>query len=90
VTFTASYEGKNNHFDASISGRFVPSYDWSAGVFTGAIPSAQTFNAAVGYQLSPRYRLSVTGTNVLDQKRYQLYGGSVIGRRVLAGLTARF
>jgi hypothetical protein len=31
-----------------------------------------------------------TATNVLDQERFQLYGGSVIRRRVLGGLTANF
>jgi iron complex outermembrane receptor protein len=90
ATFTASYEGMNNKFDANISARFVAAYDWAAGVFAGKVPASQSINASVGYQVTPRYRLSVTGTNVLDQKRFQLYGGSVIGRRVLAGLTARF
>ena len=89
-TVTLSYEGKNNHFDANISGRFVAKYDWAAGVFVGPVPSSETINAAVGYQLTPRYRLSVTGTNILNQQRYQLFGGSVINRRVLAGLTASF
>jgi hypothetical protein len=29
-------------------------------------------------------------TNLLDQQRFQVYGGSVIGRRVLAGMTSTF
>ena len=35
-------------------------------------------------------RLHATATNLLDQQRYQLFGGSVIGRRVLGGVTASF
>jgi hypothetical protein len=35
-------------------------------------------------------RLHVVGTNLLDQERFQLYGGSVIGRRILGGMTATF
>jgi len=89
-TLTFSYEGRTNGIDADISGRFVPEYDWAAGVFAGKVPSSQSINASVGYQLTPRYRISVNGTNIFDQKRYQLFGGSVLGRRVLAGLTARF
>jgi len=29
-------------------------------------------------------------TNLFDQQRFQVYGGSVIGRRVLAGATSTF
>ena len=89
-TLTVAYQGKTNGFDADVSGRFVPEYDWAAGVFVGKVPSSQSINASVGYQITPRYRFSVNGTNIFDQKRYQLFGGSIIGRRVLAGLTARF
>ena len=89
-TVTLTYEGKTSRFDANVSGRFVDAYDWAAGVFAGRVPASQTINATVGYQITPRYRFSLTGTNVLNQQRFQLYGGSVIGRRVLAGLTALF
>ena len=89
-TLSLSYEGKRNGFDASVSARFVAAFDWAAGVFAGRIPSSETVNASAGYQFSPRYRLFVTGTNVLNQQRYQLFGGSVITRRVLGGISAAF
>lgn len=89
-TATLSYEGTHNGFDASISGRFVASYDWAAGVLAGRVPSSETFSANAGWQMTQRYRIFVVGTNIFDQQRYQLYGGAVIGRRVLAGLTAAF
>ncbi len=89
-TLSASYEGKRNGLDASVSARFVAKYDWAAGVLAGTVPASQTINATAGYQISPRYRVFVNGTNVLDQKRYQLYGGSVLGRRVMGGVTAQF
>ena len=89
-TFSATYEGKRNHFDASVSARFVAAYDWAAGVFAGKVPASQTINATAGYQFSPRYRVFATGTNILNQQRYQLYGGSVITRRVLGGISAAF
>lgn len=73
-----------------MSARFVAKYDWAAGVLAGPVPASQTVNVTAGYQVSPRYRVFVNGTNVLDQKRYQLYGGSVLGRRVMGGVTAQF
>lgn len=90
ATLTLAYDGAHNGFDASISGRFTAAYDWAAGVFSGIIPASQSWNANVGYQITPRYRVFAVGTNVFDQKRYQLYGGSVIGRRLLAGLTLTY
>lgn len=89
-TVSASYEGKNNGLDLSVAARFVAKYDWAAGVLAGPVPASQTINVTAGYQVSPRYRVFVNGNNVLDQKRYQLYGGSVLGRRVMGGVTAQF
>lgn len=90
ATLALSYEGATNGFDANISSRFVAAYDWAAGVFVGRVPDSQTINASVGYQYNSRFRVYVAGTNVLDQERFQLYGGAPIGRRVLGGVTATF
>ncbi len=90
ATLGITYEGSRNGINASLNGRFVADYAWAAGVFVGRVPATQTINAAVGYQAGPRYRVYANATNVLDQQRYQLYGGAVIGRRVLVGVTTLF
>ena len=84
-----AYLGPNG-LDFGASLRIVSGYPWAAGVFSGYIPAAQTVNANIGYQLTSSTKIFATGTNILDQKRFQLYGGSVIGRRVIAGLTTNF
>ncbi len=84
-----SYSGRQG-LDASVSVKINDKFSWAAGVFGGLIPSSQTVNASVAYQVTGNLRVSVMGTNLLDQQRYQLYGGSVIGRRVLGGITATF
>ncbi len=89
-TVTVGYRGVTNGLDASLSVRMIAAYDWAAGVLVGPVPSSQTVNANLGYQITPNFRLFAVGTNILDQKRYFLYGGSVIGRRVLGGITATF
>jgi iron complex outermembrane receptor protein len=85
----ASYHGAQG-LDISVGARFVDSYPWYTGVFNGYVPSIQTVDASVGYRLNNYVRLTLMGTNILDQKRYQLYGGSIIERRVLGGVTATF
>ncbi len=89
-TITLAYEGARSGFDANLSLRMVAGYDWAAGVYVGQVPSSETINASLGYQFNPNFRVFATGTNILDQQRYHLYGGSVIGRRVLGGVTATF
>jgi iron complex outermembrane receptor protein len=84
-----SYTGQRG-FDASLNVHFTDAYDWAAGVFSGRVPSRQFVDASLGYQVNNYLRLHVVGTNLLDQERFQLYGGSVIGRRILGGMTATF
>ena len=83
-----TYAGER--FDANASLRLVDGYAWAAGVFQGYVPSTEQLTVGAGFRLNNNIRVHGTATNVLDQKRFQLYGGSVIGRRVLAGLTANF
>lgn len=90
ATLGLTYEGTRNGINASLNGRFVADYPWAAGVFVGRVPASQTINASIGYQTDPRYRLFANATNLLDQQRYQMFGGAVIGRRVLVGVTTLF
>ena len=70
--------------------RMVDGYDWAAGVYSGKIPASQTVDVSAAYQVKPDVRLHVLATNLLDQQRYHVYGGSVIGRRVIGGVTVTF
>ncbi len=89
-SLTAAYAGLRNGLDASLSVRAVAAYDWAAGVFVGRVPSSEFVTASLGYRVNQNFRVFAVGTNIFDQQRYQLFGGSVIGRRVLGGITAIF
>jgi iron complex outermembrane receptor protein len=84
----ASY--RRGAFDAGANAMLVDGFDWAAGVFAGPVPSRQLIDVRAGYYLRTNLRLQLVATNVLDQRRYQIYGGSLIGRRVLGGLTLAF
>lgn len=84
-----NYSGPQG-LDLSASARFVDSYQWASGVFAGTVPSSQTIDLNAGYGVNNNLRIYALATNVLDQQRYHLFGGSVIGRRVLGGVTATF
>ncbi len=89
ATGAISYRGRQG-LDLRVSARIVDEYEWAAGIFAGTVPASQTVNASAGYALNPNLRIHVTATNVFDQQRFHLFGGSVIGRRVIGGVTAAF
>ncbi len=88
-TFSLSYAGEQG-IDGNVTVRLVDGYQWSAGVFQGYVPSSEFVNVSAGYRVNNYVRVHATATNLFDEKRFQLYGGSVIGRRVLGGITATF
>src|SRR4029079_12375622 len=86
ATLGLSYVGER--FDVNGAVRLIDGYQWAAGVFQGYVPSSEQINVGAGFRVNNYLRINASATNLLDQKRFQLYGGSVIGRRVLAGITA--
>jgi outer membrane receptor protein involved in Fe transport len=89
ANFAVSYAGVQG-FDANVALRLVDGYQWAAGIFQGYVPASEFVNLSAGFRINNNLRIHGTATNLLDEKRFQLYGGSVIGRRVLGGLTANF
>ncbi len=89
ANLSVAYQGRQG-FDFRVVAHLVDSYQWAAGVFGGPIPDRQFVDVSAGYQINPYLRIHAIATNVFDQERYQIYGGSVIGRRFLGGLTATY
>jgi outer membrane receptor protein involved in Fe transport len=88
-TVSLGYAGRSG-FDAGLTLRATKGYDWAAGVFAGYIEPQTAIDANAGYRVNNRLRVYLTGHNVFDQRRFSIFGGSVNGRRILAGLTTRF
>jgi iron complex outermembrane receptor protein len=89
ATLSVSYVGQQG-FDGNVSVRLVDGYEWAAGIFSGYVPASEFVNVSAGYRVNNYLRVHATATDVFDQERFQMYGGSVIGRRVLGGITANF
>jgi len=88
-TVALEYAGPRG-ISLGVDARIVSAYHWTSGVWNGDVPASQTLSANVGYRINPHLRLYANATNLFNQKRFQLYGGSVVGRRVLAGVTSTF
>jgi outer membrane receptor protein involved in Fe transport len=88
-TLSLQYAGAQG-LDLGVTVRRQTAFDWAAGVFSGLVDWSQTVHLNAGYQFNNNVRVHAIATNVFDQKRFHIYGGSVIGRRVIAGVTATF
>ncbi len=89
ANLSLSYAGAQG-FDGNVTLRLVDGYAWAAGVFQGYVPASEFLNVSAGYRINNYVRIHATATNLFDQQRFQMYGGSVIGRRILGGLTGTF
>lgn len=76
--------------DLAINARNVQPFNWSAGVFAGRIPAYTLVNISGGWRINDNYRVGVTVSNAFDNRVYQLFGGSIIGRQAILSLTATF
>jgi outer membrane receptor for ferrienterochelin and colicins len=75
--------------DATVNARFTSGYAWSAGTFSGPVPATTTINVTASYPVTPGLRVTAVATNLFDQRRFQNFGGAVIGRQLTAGINAR-
>jgi outer membrane receptor protein involved in Fe transport len=83
------YVGRHG-LDIALDARIVEAYQWATGKFVGRVPASQFVALRARYFASPRFGLYVDGGDVLDQRRFQVFGGAVIARRVAAGITSEF
>ncbi len=73
---------------ADVSVKYVPTFDWAAGIYKGKVLAYAVVNLGATYQLSEILSVGLNVTNLLDRSHYELFGGSLIGRRAILGVTA--
>jgi len=88
TTLSLSYAEKK--LSAGTSVRVVKGFSWAAGVYAGYIEPNVSLDANVGYDLNNNFKVFLNGNNVLNDRKFSVYGGSVNGRRIMGGITTRF
>jgi outer membrane receptor protein involved in Fe transport len=81
----AIYE-PGNGVRARVGVRWEDGFTFRSGTWVGDLPSSRSVDVNLTYPLGHRLTATLTGTNVLDEQRVHLMGGSLIGRRVLLTL----
>jgi iron complex outermembrane receptor protein len=84
-----TYQSKND-YDVALKVKYIPSYFWSAGVYSGPIPAYTLVNLSAGYLVNEQLNLNLNISNILDRRHYQIFGGSMLGRRSTLSVTYSF
>lgn len=77
-------------YQIGVSAKYVPSFDWAAGIYQGPIPAYTLVNVAASYEFTPHLQCGLNVTNLFDREHYQIFGGSFIRKRAIISLTASF
>ena len=64
----------------------VESFEFRDGVWEGGVPGRQTVDLDARGPLGDDLTLGISLVNAFDQSRFHYYGGSIIGRRLMASL----
>ena len=62
----------------------------ATGVFVGEVPSYTVVDLHASWALRRNVTLGMTGTNVLDDEHYEIFGGDLLQRRLLGYVTWSF
>jgi len=84
-----TYRSRNG-YDIDFTVKYVPSFDWSAGIYQGRILAYTLLNLAASYQISSHIQFGCNVSNLLDRVHYEIMGGSLLGRRAIASITTTF
>ncbi len=79
---------QRDNYQLGVSVKFIPRFDWAAGIYKGPILTYTLVNLSGSYQITPQLAVTLNVTNLLDRRHYQIFGGSLIGRRAIVGMTA--
>ncbi len=76
--------------EVNLSMKYVPGFEWAAGIYRGPIKPYTLVNLTGTVVLSPMFSANLNVSNLLDKQHYQIFGGSLLGRRAMVTLTAGF
>tara|TARA_Y100000590_G_scaffold77284_1_gene85596 strand:+ start:27245 stop:30163 length:2919 start_codon:yes stop_codon:yes gene_type:complete len=77
-------------FHGNLGFRYIPEFEWSAGVHYGIIDQYLVFDTMVGYRFAEKYDLILNINNLNGDIHREIIGGPKLGRHITLKLNARF
>ncbi|MFQ6676050.1 MAG: TonB-dependent receptor [Fidelibacterota bacterium] len=87
ITGSLNYSSSKRYW-GGIGFRYIPTFDWSAGVYFGTIKEYFVVDVNLGYRLNSMFTLQLNGSNVFNDLHREIIGGPELGRHVTAKLSA--
>jgi outer membrane receptor for ferrienterochelin and colicins len=81
---------KDNGWQGRVGLRYSGEYRFRSGLWHGTVPASVSTDVSASAPVRPWATLSVVAENLFDQRRFQVYGGSIIGRRLLLTSTVHW
>ena len=84
------YTPKRYPFTASLNARYVDGFNWSSGIYYGAIRPYTIFDFHLGYEVTKNVKINLTINNLLGHVHTEIIGGPALGRVSLLRLQTSF
>jgi iron complex outermembrane receptor protein len=81
---------QGNQLELGVTVKYIPSFDWAAGIYAGRILAYTLVNLAARYRVAPNVSLGLDVSNLLNREHYEIFGGSLLRRRAIGTLTVAF
>ncbi len=88
INFGVAYD--DGRLSGSLKAHIVEGFPWAAGVFQGDIPDYETLNLNLSYKFGDNWVVGFVGNNILDDEHFEIFGGSINGRRILFNVNYLF
>lgn len=76
-------------FSGNFGFRYIPEFDWSAGVHFGTIPTYLILDAMLAYKFDQRYSLLLNMNNISGKMHREIIGGPEMGRHITLKLNVK-
>jgi outer membrane receptor protein involved in Fe transport len=80
----------SDQLDVSIRYKWVDDFHWSSGVYRGHVKSYNLVDLSANIYVGNGFSLGVNISNLIDTKHYQMFGGDILRRNIVAALSYRW
>ena len=77
-------------FLGNLGFRYIPEFEWAAGVHYGIIDEYLVFDTMLGYRFAEKYDLILNINNINGDVHREIIGGPKLGRHITLKLNAKF
>lgn len=87
ISGSVNYSSPKGYW-SGIGFRYIPTFDWSAGVYFGTIEEYVVVDLNLGYRFNDMFTLQLNGANIFNDSHREIIGGPFLGRHLTTKLSA--